>query len=200
MRNVGIYIYPQVEVLDFSGPYEVFTTADRLMQRDDPEGPGLFNVFLIAETREIVAARANYLVQPHYAVQDHPPIDVLIIPGGVHTAELDKPQVIEWIREQDRATERTASVCTGAFLLGAAGLLDDRPATTHWEDIPDLRSMFPAIDVQEDVPWVESGKWITSGGISAGIDMSLHLVASMTSEAFAERTARQMEYRWTKRA
>jgi transcriptional regulator GlxA family with amidase domain len=198
-HNIAIFIYPDAEVLDFSGPFEVFSTADRLYKRDHPESDGIFNPFLVAETNQTVTARAGYRVEPHYSFSDHPAIDILIVVGGVHTSELEKPAVIEWIRAQHTGTERTASVCTGAFLLGKAGLLNGHPATTHWEDIPDLRSQFPTINVLEDKSWVESGKLITSGGISAGIDMSLHLVSEFTSMEFAERTARQMEYNWTKR-
>jgi transcriptional regulator GlxA family with amidase domain len=199
-RNVGILIYPEVEVLDFSGPFEVFTTANRLNGRANPGAGDIFNVFLVAASLETVSARADYRVEPHFSIFDHPHIDILVVPGGVHTAELDKLPVIEWIENQHGTTELTASVCTGAFLLGKAGILDDQPATTHWEDIPDLRTMFPAIEVREGQPWVESGKVITSAGISAGIDMSLYLVSKFTSMDLAERTARQMEYNWTKRA
>jgi len=194
--NVGIYIYDQVEVLDFSGPFEVFTTASRVNARQNP-GASIFDVCLIAEKMALVAARANFNVQPHYTIKDHPKLDVLIVPGGVHIDELEKPNIIDWIQETSSKISLTASVCTGAFLLAKAELLNELTVTTHWEDIPDLRSMFPALDVKEDVAWVDNGHLVTSAGISAGIEMALHLVAKLASKDLAIRTARQMQYTWT---
>lgn len=193
--NIGIYIYDHAEVLDFAGPFEVFTTASRVHARGNP-GASLFDVCLIAEREGSIAARAGFNVQPHYTIQNHPRLDVLIVPGGVHTAELEKPAVIEWIARLDAQTRLTASVCTGAFLLAKAGILQDKPCTTHWEDIPDLRAMFPALDVREDVPWVDNGCVVTSAGISAGIEMALHLVAKLAGKELALKTARQMQYVW----
>lgn len=194
--NVGIYIYNEMEVLDFAGPYEVFTTAARVHGRMNPGAPKLFEVFLIAENAGTVSARANLNVQPHYTINNHPPVDVLIVPGGVHIHEMEKPNVIEWIAKISPTTILTASVCTGAFLLAKAGVLQDKSCTTHWEDIPDLRVRFPALDVKEDVPWVDNGRIVTSAGISAGIEMALHLVTKLAGKDLAVRTARQMQYTW----
>nr|WP_105102857.1 DJ-1/PfpI family protein [Microbulbifer pacificus] len=189
--NIGIYIYDDAEVLDFSGPYEVFATASRL---SNPTG--LFNVFLLAEEKRTVSARAGYLVEPHYGIDDHPELDVLIVVGGVHTAELDKPDVIDWVARTAESTDLVASVCTGAFILAQAGVLTGLDATTHWEDQQALSSMFPDVRVIRNHRWVDQGKFVTSGGISAGIDMSLHLVSRLASPALAKMTARQMEYEW----
>jgi len=189
--NIGIYIYDNAEVLDFSGPFEVFSTASRL---SCPEN--LFNVFLIAETREPVHARGNFLITPHYSISDHPAIDVLIVSGGVHTGEIKKPHIIEWVASTAESATSVASVCTGAFLLAEAGLLSGRTVTTHWEDIEDLRASYPALTVLTAQRWVDQGKLVTSGGISAGIDMSLHLVSKLASIELAQKTARQMEYDW----
>ncbi len=194
--NIGIYVYDEVEVLDFAGPYEVFTTAARVKARLEPKAPKIFDVFLIAEKEGLVAARANFNVQPHYTIQNHPNTDVLIVPGGVHTRELEKPRVMEWIANLSPQTRLTASVYTGAFLLARAGVLQDKACTTHWEDIPDLRAMFPALDVKEEVAWVDNGQIITSAGISAGIEMALHLVTKLAGKDLALRTARQMQYMW----
>lgn len=194
--NIGIYIYDEVEVLDFAGPYEVFTTAARVNAKLKPGDPKLFEVFLVAENGRAVSARANFNIQPHYTLQNHPNMDVLIVPGGVHIHELEKPSVIEWIAKTSPNTTLTASVCTGAFLLAKAGILRDQSCTTHWEDIPDLRSMFPMLDVKEDVPWVDNGQVITSAGISAGIEMALHLVTKLAGKELAVKTARQMQYTW----
>lgn len=194
--NIGIYVYNEVEVLDFAGPYEVFTTAARVKARKDPTAPKLFEVFLISENEGTVSARANFNVQPHYTIDNHPTVDVLVVPGGVHTDELEKPHVIEWIAKLSPMTTLSASVCTGAFLLAKAGILQDQSCTTHWEDIPDLRAMFPMLDIKEDVPWVDNGRIITSAGISAGIEMALHLVTKLAGKELAVKTARQMQYTW----
>lgn len=193
--NIGIYIYDDAEVLDFSGPFEVFSTASRL---SDP--PGMFNVFLIAQQTHPVTARAGYRVVPHCSIDDHPALDVLIVVGGVHTAELTKPTVIEWVARTAESTPLVASVCTGAFILAQAGLLSGLDATTHWEDQQALKTTFPDVNVISNQRWVDQGKFVTSGGISAGIDMSLHLVARLTSSALAEKTAHQMEYDWHRNA
>ena len=195
--NIGIYIYNEVEVLDFSGPFEVFTTAARVYSRMNPEAPKLFEVFLIAENNGLVSARANYNVQPHYTIENHPKVDVLIVPGGVHIHEMKKQNVIEWIAKLSAQTQLTTSVCTGAFLLAKANLLEGKSVTTHWEDIPDLRAMFPTLDVIEEIAWVDNGHIITSAGISAGIEMALHLVTKLVDKELAIKTARQMQYTWT---
>ncbi|WP_412462213.1 DJ-1/PfpI family protein [Pseudomonas sp. SC11] len=195
--NIGIYVFDDVEVLDFAGPYEVFTTATRMHERSAACEQPLFCVFTLGRTRTAVHARAGLKIDPDYSINDHPALDCLIVPGGVVTAELAKAEVIDWIREQCRPDRTVASVCTGAFLLARTGKLDGLQATTHWEDIADLKAMFPALDVLEGVRWVDQGALVTSAGISAGIDMSLHLVERLHSRALAERTARQMAFDWT---
>ena len=194
--KVGIFVFPDVEVLDFAGPYEVFTTAARVSLRQNPAAGRPFEVFTVAESAATFKARAGLTVLPDFAFGQHPAIDLLIVPGGVVTAELEKPVVVDWIAATAVQARITAAVCTGAFLLGQAGLLDGRRATTHWEDIADLRRDFPQIDVIADRRWVDEGSVVTSGGISAGIDMSLHLVERLAGRDLALRTARQMEYRW----
>ena len=191
--NVGIYIYDEAEVLDFSGPFEVFSTASRVSSEPNP-----FKVFLVSETGETVTARGGYVVNPAYAISDHPAIDVLIVVGGVHLREMEKPPVLQWIKETSQQATLVASVCTGAFLLAEAGVFDTQKVTTHWEDIPDLRKRYPKLEVLENQRWVDEGTIITSGGISAGIDMSLHLVSKTHGLALAEKTAKQMEFDWTK--
>jgi transcriptional regulator GlxA family with amidase domain len=191
--NVGIYIYDNAEVLDFSGPFEVFSTASRLSEPKD-----IFNVFLLAEEGNLVNARGGYKILPHYSITNNPDIDVLIVVGGIHTEELRKPSVINCVCKTAENAKTVASVCTGAFILAKAGLLSNLKVTTHWEDIDDLRKSFPDLTVVKSQRWVDEGKYITSGGISAGIDMSLHLVSKLTNLELAVKTARQMEYEWTK--
>lgn len=198
MCNVGIFLFPEIEVLDFAGPYEVFTTATRVAARQNPHHESIFSVFSIAETQQTVRARAGLQFVPDFLIDAHPPIDLLIIPGGVVSAELEKPNVIDWIYRSAASTTITASVCTGAFLLAKAGVLSSHTATTHWEDIEDLKNEFPLLNVINNVRWVDEGSVVTSAGISAGIDMSLHLVSRIAGMQLAERTARQMEFEWTR--
>jgi transcriptional regulator GlxA family with amidase domain len=189
-------VFDEVEVLDFAAPFEVFSVASRTHARNGGGGTPLFDVTLITEKPRTVQARGGFPVVCRRSIADHPPLDVLIVPGGVVTRELERPAVIAWIAAQAPTTAVTASVCTGAFLLARAGLLDGRRVTTHWEDIDDLRRMFPALNVEDGPRWIDEGSIVTSAGISAGIDMSLHLVERLAGEPLAVRTARQMEYDW----
>jgi transcriptional regulator GlxA family with amidase domain len=198
--TVGVFLFQDVEALDFAGPYEVFTTASRVFNRFHPAEPAPFNVFTVAESRSTVRARAGLSVVPDHDFQDHPHIDLLIVPGGVVTEELAKPQVSEWIAARSGSTGITASVCTGAFLLARAGLLEKKAATTHWEDIAEMQAMFPSVTVLKDQRWVDEGRIVTSAGISAGIDMCLHLVERIVDRRLATSTARQMDFDWTENA
>jgi transcriptional regulator GlxA family with amidase domain len=175
-RNVGILIFPDVEVLDFCGPFEVFASTSLPPQTDGDPETRLFEVFTIAERAELVACRGGLLVQPNHTLDDHPPLDLVVIPGGYGTLrEQENPVILDWITRQRRTGALTTSVCTGAFLLGAAGLLDGLRATTHWTTIDGLRTHLPATDVLADVRIVDEGEIITSAGVS-------------------RRTARDMEY------
>ena len=195
MLSVGILVFDDVEILDFCGPYEVFSTAARVHARRHP-GHTLFRCFLIADQMRPVRSRGGMKVLPDCVLLPSPDIDVLIVPGGDVSKVIEQPQVIAWIRAQAQDTTITASVCTGAFLLAKAGLLDGLNATTHWEDQDELGGSFPAVTVRRNVPWIDCGKVVTSGGISAGIDMSLHLVERLAGVELAQATARQMEYQW----
>jgi transcriptional regulator GlxA family with amidase domain len=197
MTNVAIYLFDEVEVLDFAGPFEVFSTASRLRVR--AEKPPVFRVFTVADRVRPIRARGSLMVNPDYAIVDHPKADLLIIPGGEVTAELSRADVIEWIARTSATSRLTASVCTGALLLAAAGLLNQTRATTHWEDLDQLRRDFPTVRVESGMRWIDAGKFVTSAGISAGIDMSLHLVRRLTDADLATRTARQMDFAWEDR-
>ena len=194
--TVGIFVFDDVELLDFAGPYEVFTTANRLYHRDDPDAPDLFEVHTVSESGASVRAHAGLRIDPGHSFADCPRLDLLVIPGGIVTEELARPEVAAWIGMVAAASCVTASVCTGAFLLAEAGLLDGKSATTHWEDIDDLRSSWPSVTVEEGVRCVDEGAVVTAAGISAGIDMSLHLVERLAGRELALQTARHMEYDW----
>ena len=204
--RVLILAFDGVEALDFAGPFEVFTTATRMHHRLQPDAPALFEVLSIAERPHAqhpehathpVQARAGLRLLADHALDDAPQADVLIIPGGVVDAPMASRATLGWIARQAASADITASVCTGAFLLAASVVLASDRVTTHWEDVADLRTAFPALQVIEDVRWVDNGRVVSSAGISAGIDMSLHIVERLAGRALAERTARQMDFTWT---
>lgn len=207
--RLGIYLFDEVEVLDFAGPFEVFNTASRLVHRADPQAAPPFEVLTLAPSLAPVRARGGLLVTPQHVFSEAPPLDLLIVPGGVVTAELARPGLSDWLLRQSLQLKALASICTGAFLLEKAGLLNEREATTHWEDLEDLQAASQAsgslLRVVVHQRWVEARPWVhhggrcrlfSSAGISAGIDLSLHLVAEFASVDLARRTARQMDYEW----
>ena len=194
--SIGIYIYDDAEVLDFAGPYEVFTTASRVFRRTSPGEPEPFRVFTVARTTGPVRARAGLVVVPDFGFADHPPIDLLLVAGGVVTRQLAADEVNAWIARTAAQATLVASVCTGAFLLARTGLLDNLTATTHWEDVSEMQTLFPLVNVVDGRRWVDEGQVVTSAGISAGIDMSLHLVERLAGRELALRTARQMDFDW----
>jgi transcriptional regulator GlxA family with amidase domain len=195
VRTVGILIFDDVEVLDFCGPFEVFATARPAGEMGDETA--LFEVVIIAEEERTIRCRGGLLVQPHHTLTTHPPLDLLVIPGGQGTRrERSNRRLLDWIAVQDAHTEITASVCTGAFLLAERGLLDARRATTHWGSIDWMRRQYPAVQMVDDERVVDTGHIVTAAGVSAGIDMALHLVARLHGRQTAAWTARRMEYTW----
>ena len=194
---VSILVFDAVEALDFAGPYEVLTTATRMHARENPGEPALFDVACVSRGGAVVQARAGLRVLPDFSFENALPCDVLIVPGGVVDAAMDCLDTRDWISRTAAQASITASVCTGVFLLASSGVQPKGKVTTHWEDISDLQARFPALEVVEGRRWVDNGRVVTSAGISAGIDMSLHLVARLASQTLAERTARQMDYPWT---
>lgn len=194
--QVGILVFDDIEVLDLGGPYEVFTTAARMQQRLAPGSAPLFAVQCVARRLAPVRARAGLRVLPDadFATAIRP--DVLVVPGGVVDAAAACADTRAWVAQAAQGARITASVCTGAFILAAAGVLRSGPATTHWEDLENLRAQHPGLEVREGVRWVDQGPLVTSAGISAGIDMALHLVGRLAGPVLAERTARQMDTPW----
>jgi transcriptional regulator GlxA family with amidase domain len=193
-KMVGMVIFPEVEVLDFCGPYEVLTVT-RLNEGRRREEPSPFQVGLVAESEEAVTAAGGMRVIPDFTFTTCPPLDVLVVPGGWGTRrQIDNEVLINWIGQRGRQVETLAGVCTGAMLLGAAGLLDGRRATTHWRALTWMRQTFPTVTVVEDLHVVEDGQILTSAGIAAGIDLALGLVRRYHGETIARATARHMEY------
>lgn len=196
--TVGILIFDDVEVLDFCGPFEVFSVARPVGENGDESK--LFNVVTIAEEDRIINCRGGLLVKPHATIENHPPLDVLLVPGGQGTRrERHNQLLLDWIIQQDQHTNLTTSVCTGAFLLAERGLLDHHRATTHWGSIEWMRGMYPKVEMVTAECVVDEGHIITSAGVSAGIDMSLHVVSRLYGADVAAWTARRMEYEWPTR-
>ena len=193
-KRVGIVVFEDIEVLDFCGPFEVFA-ATRLNEARRREEPSPFEVWLVAEKNAPVVTNGGMKVIPYYTFTSCPRLDILVVPGGWGTRrELNNPAMLAWLRLRAPEVETLTSVCTGAMLLGAAGLLDGRRATTHWRSLDWLRESFPAVTVVYDEHVVEDGRVITSAGIAAGIDLALQVVARYHGEAVARATARHMEY------
>jgi transcriptional regulator GlxA family with amidase domain len=195
-KRVGILVFPDVEVLDFCGPFEVFSVT-RLDEARRREEPSPFEPFLVAETDGVVKATGGLRVLPDHTLATCPPLDVLVVPGGWGTrAEIGNRPLLDWIAARARQVETLTSVCTGSMLLGQAGLLDGRRATTHWRSLDWMRKSFPTVTVEDKLHVVEDGHVITSAGISAGIDMALRVVERYHGHDVALATARNMEYAW----
>ena len=193
-KKTGILVFPDVEVLDFCGPFEVFAVT-RLDERKRREEPSPFAVFLVADGTDPVVTAGGMKVLPEYGLDDCPPLDILVVPGGWGTRRaMNDGRLLGWIGERAREVEILASVCTGALLLGKAGLLEGRRATTHWRALDWMEELFPATRVERERHFVAEGALFSSAGISAGIDMSLRIVARLCGEAVARAAARQMEY------
>jgi len=190
-RNVGILMFNEIEVLDFAGPFEVFSLTTIPQQDKKP-----FVVKTVSQTGNMVMARNGLKIQPDYSFENASEFDILVIPGGygAEQIEIHNDILIEWIKSRANGVELMTSVCTGAFLLAKAGLLDEKRATTHWMDIDRLEKEFPKVIVKRDVKFVEEGAIITSGGISAGINMCFHIVEKLLGKEIAQATAKRMEY------
>ncbi len=190
-RQVSILVFDEAEVLDVAGPFEVFSVAGRR------HGLEPFRVSLIAEGSGGVALRNGFVVQPHYTLAGAPASDVLVVPGGYGTRrELTNPALLDWIRRQAAGSELVLSVCTGSLLLAKAGLLDGLEVTTHHLALPLLHELAPTAVIRERERFLDNGRVIVSAGVSAGIDMSLHVVERLCGTEVAEETAVYMEYHW----
>ncbi len=200
-HTVALLLFEGCDVMDVTGPYEVLLTANRLRSRDG--GEGLFDVRTVSVDGAPVTAYGGLgLVPSHGPLADHPHLDLLVVPGLIDIdAGVGDPALVGAIADAADRADVIGSVCTGAFLLEAAGLLGERPATTHWEDVPLLleRRADGGSDapVRDDVRWVDAGDVVTAGGLTDGIAMALHLVERYGDRELAERTALQLDFPWT---
>ncbi|CAM3888301.1 DJ-1/PfpI family protein [Tsukamurella strandjordii] len=190
----GILVFDEVEVLDAFGPFEVLSVAKRLHAHRVEGEPIAICLVSAYPDRSQVVARGGLRFTADATIADAPEFDVLIVPGGVTTAVENDPATIAWISER-ASTPVIASVCTGAFLLAAAEILIDQTVTTHWEDQAGLAARYPRLTVVDGPRWVRAQNIYTSAGISAGLDLALHLVGLIAPDLPA-RVAKQMDYEW----
>ncbi|NND33713.1 MAG: DJ-1/PfpI family protein [Saprospiraceae bacterium] len=186
LKNVAIFIHDGVEVLDFSGPGEVFAATHTDL--------GAFNVYTVSLNTEPIISQGFIKIIPEYSISNAPKPDIIVLPGGATGPLLNNTDLIDWVKKITPDLEVALSVCTGAFILQKAGLLQGKKATTFHNAIDRLREIAPETEVLENVRWVDNGQVITTAGVSAGIDGALHTVERIFGREAAEETARYMEY------
>jgi len=200
--SVGVLVFDDVEILDFAGPYEVFSRT-RLQpgaqsRRSEESAP--FQIFTVAKSAEPITTTGGLRVVPHWGFADAPKIDLLVVPGGFGTrALMNDGETLEWIRRVAAGARRVTSVCTGSILLAKAGLLTGRRATTHWGALDLLEAAGPAVKVERDQRVVDDGI-VTSAGVASGIDMAFYMVETLFGRDVADETAHYIEYRRAPRA
>ena len=191
-RRVCVVIFDEVEVLDFCGPFEVFSVAG------GREGRRPFEVCTVAQEARPITTRGGLSVNPSYTFEACPHADILLVPGGIGTRkQMNNPKLLDWIRERAAEAELVLSVCSGSLVLAKAGLLDGLTVTTHHAALEELRSASSSISIDAAKRFIDNGRVIVSAGISAGIDMSLYVLGRLSGIEEAQETARYMEYEWT---
>ncbi|HYV85790.1 MAG TPA: DJ-1/PfpI family protein [Patescibacteria group bacterium] len=181
--KVGILIFNGVEIIDYTGPWEVFGGAG-------------FDVYTVAGTKAPVTTAMGMTVVPKYTLADAPQPDILLVPGGDIHEPLASAATLKWVADRTARTVHTLSVCNGAFILAHAGLLDGLSATTTYHLLGKLQKEFPKTKVLRDQRFVDNGRIITSGGLSSGIDGALHVVSKVRGQGFAQEVALGIEYDW----
>lgn len=189
IRNLAIFIFDGVQIIDYTGPFEV------LGQAHDGEKK-LFNIYTVAEKPGAITTNMGMTVVPKYSFADMPKTDVLVLPGGDTRAGLANPKVIKWVQDTAANAEYVMSVCNGAFYLGKAGLLDGLTATTFYGLIDPLKDLAPKARIVTDQRFVDNGKIITTAGLSSGIDGALHLIEKIVGRGRAQEVALNLEYNW----
>lgn len=207
MRKVAIFIFDEVEVLDFTGPFEIFGVAGK-----QSGGEGHFEVFTVAE-KSSISARNNLVVAPTYTFENCPTPDILLIPGGGgfrkagdgsqgipfgSRREMNNEKLLTWVREMNEKVELLLSVCTGSLILAKAGLLEGLSATTHFKAVEQMREVAPNTTLFPEKRWIDNGRIILSAGVSAGIDMSLYVVSKLHGKEVADATATYIQYDYWK--
>jgi transcriptional regulator GlxA family with amidase domain len=188
-KNTAILIFDDVEVLDFTGPYEVFNAANEV------SGEKLFNVFTIANKTELITARNGLKIIPDFSLINSPPPDILIIPGGSgRRIEMNNELLLNWIKEKYNKLEFLLSVCTGVFIIANTGLLNGLKASTHHSSFEEFEKSFPEIELVKDKKYTDNGKIITAAGVSSGINMSLHVINKLHGEKIMQKTADYIEF------
>ncbi len=189
-KNTAILLFDDVEVLDFAGPFEVFSVTNELNDYT------ILNIYTVAQSSSPIIAKNGLSVNPDYELPEAPKPDLLIIPGDYGTRKLlQQPDVINWIKDNADHAEKVMSICTGALLLAKVGLLDGLKATTHYQVFDTLAELAPNTEILRNERFVDNGKIITSAGVSAGIDMSLHVIGLLYGKDDAKKTARYIEYK-----
>ena len=183
-KNVAILLYDGVQIIDYTGPYEVLGQVRG------------FRVYTVSETGKTLTTAMGMSVNPKHDFASAPAPDILVVPGGNAEAAYTNPRVVAWVKEQAAGAEYVMSVCNGAFILAKAGLLDGKKATTFYGLIDELRTFAPKTEVVRDQRFVDNGKVITTAGLSSGIDGALHLVSKIRGEAKARAVALHIEYDW----
>jgi putative intracellular protease/amidase len=189
-RNLAILLFDGVQIIDYTGPYETFGHA---FKKDG----GAINIYTVAEKPGPIRTSMDMSVNPTYSFENCPQPDILVLPGGNGVwKQLDNPEVIKWVQEKSKNAEVVMSVCNGAFFLAKAGLLDGLQATTTFSLIARLKDAAPKTRVVDDVRYVDNGKFITTAGLSSGIEGSLHLIERLYGKGMSQMAAVGMEYNW----
>jgi transcriptional regulator GlxA family with amidase domain len=196
-RNVAIVLYEDVELLDFAGPGEVFEAAAQFGAVD---GVPAFRVYTVATSKEPITSQGFVKIRPEFSFADAPPPDIFVIPGGDSRRLLNDEAAMAWVRKVTPDAEVAMTVCTGAFVLAKTGVMAGKDVTTHHGALGNLRRSVPDAHVQAGRRFIDNGSFLTTAGVSAGIDGALHLVARLLGRSVADRTARYMEYQWSPEA
>lgn len=184
-QTICFYLQNGVEILDLAGPMEAFAFAG-------------FKIFTVSKTQDPILAQGILKIIPDFSIQNAPDADILVVLGGNTPVAYNDPEVISWILSREKQTEHFFSVCSGAFILAKAGLLDGFTATTFHSRIDELREAFPKVKVLSKVRFVDNGRVITTAGVSAGIDGALHLISKIKGEKVTQEVVDYMEYeKWS---
>ncbi len=188
-QHLGILLFDGVEELDAVGPWEVLAHWTREYPEDG------YAVCCFSRDGRAVTAAKGLVLGAHCSMEDAPAMQVLVHPGGPGTRPLlQVPAHLNWVRQQRQVVPLMTSVCTGSLVYAAAGLLQGRPATSYWNALEELHELDPSVQVRPDDRWVDDGDTITSAGVSAGLDMSLHLVSRLAGAERARQVRRGIQY------